>query len=113
MNQSANYTYYKYARTLSEDFIKHMIFDIGLTEDQQQICLSIMKNRGNDKYHADNLLMPEGTFRYNYPILKDKQLAELFRLAEIGYAAEKENTEEMLKNRKDFFDVLVKEMSKD
>lgn len=112
MNQSGNNCYYKYGHSCPEDFIAHMINDIGLTPDQKMICVSIMHHRGNDQFHADRLNIPEGSVRYNFPLLKEKHLAELFRLAIIGYQVEKAESEETREKRAQFLSDLEEKYCK-
>lgn len=71
------------------NFAKHMIEEIGLSERDQKIAWTIRRSTGNAQFYADNVGMPLKAFNEALGNIHRRMMDELFRLALIGWRAER------------------------
>lgn len=71
------------------EFAHHMIEETGLSERDQEIAWTLRQSRGNTQYYADSVGMPLKTFNEALGNIHRRLMDELFRLALIGWRAEK------------------------
>ena len=78
--------YYQHAA--SPAFARHMIEETGLSERDQEIAWRFRRETGNTAYYADMAGMPLKLFNEVAGNIHRREMDELLRLAQIGYAAE-------------------------
>lgn len=71
------------------DFVKHMIDDTGLTEPDKEIVIDLRKYIGSTDMHAENMRLPLKLYNERVGKISQRLMAELFRLAQIGFLAER------------------------
>ena len=78
--------YYQHAASAA--FVRHMIEETGLSERDQEIAWRFRRETGNTQYYADLAGLPLKLFNEVAGNIHRREMDELFRLAQIGYAAE-------------------------
>ena len=77
-----------YQHPCSPAFVHHMIEETGLSARDQEIAWRFRRETGNTAYYADLAGMPLKLFNEVSANINRREMDELFRLAQIGYAAE-------------------------
>lgn len=77
-----------YQHPLPPAFVRHMIEETGLSERDQEIAWNFRRETGNTQYYADLAGMPLKLFNEVAANINRREMSELFRLAQLGYAAE-------------------------
>ena len=77
-----------YQHPVSPAFARHMIEEIGLSDRDQTIVRNLRQCSGDTTYYADLIGMPLKRYNEAAANIHRREMAELFRLAQIGYEAE-------------------------
>lgn len=84
-------TLHYYQTIVEPGFDKHMIEQTGLNDNQQKIAWTFRKLTGDTEFYAQRAGLPVKRFNAIAAEIHMRMVAELLRLAQIGWRAEKEN----------------------
>ena len=82
-------TLHYYQAIVEPGFAEHMIEETGLNDEQQQIAWDFRRFWGNTKFFAERARLPDKRFNEIAAEIHMRMVAELLRLAQIGWRAEK------------------------
>ena len=78
-----------YQQPAQPEFVRHMIEDTGLTEPDKEIVRDLRKYVGSTDLHAESMRLPLKLYNERVGKISQRLMAELFRLAQIGFLAER------------------------
>ena len=83
-----------YYQTITDpEFVKYMIEETGLNNNQQKIAWDFRVYTGDTQFYADRAMLPIKRFNEVSAGIHKRMMDELLRLALIGWRAEKSKTE--------------------
>lgn len=82
-------TYYQ--TPVDPDFAAHMIDGIGLSARDREIAWDLRRKTGDTQFFADEAEIPLRTYNEAVGNIHRRMMAELIRLAQIGYRAVEEH----------------------
>lgn len=82
-----------YQTPTAPGFARHMIEDTGLSPEQQAMAWDLRHLTGNTEFYADRAKLPLKRYNATMARIHPRMIAELIRLAQIGWVVEQ--------NRKD------------
>ena len=77
-----------YQAPLPQPFVRHMIEETGLSERDQDLVRQLRDTTGDTAYYADMAGLPKKLYCEILGNINRREMAELLRLAQIGYEAE-------------------------